>query len=112
MVKSNPHNGSQRRRTQSAANPRMYRGVAPDPEPDHRIKTNAQGQQGNGTCCVCSAEMALRKVSYNNPSRFGDLPNGTPVLPNHRVGGGRYSLIRNDVLCAGSGRIAVTQTEE
>lgn len=110
MVKSNPHGGP-RSRTQSLANPRIYQGVAPDPEPDRRIKTNAQGQQGTGTCRVCSAEMALRKVSRNNPSRYDDLPDGAVVLPNHRIGGGRYSLRRNDVMCGGSGRLAVIKVE-
>lgn len=98
MAKSRPAG-----RTQSIANPTVYRHGPRKEVKDDRSKSDHQGQQGRGKCAQCGAEMNLRKATTNNPSRFGDITDGSRVVPNHRIGGGRYSLIRNDVLCPGAG---------
>lgn len=94
------------RKIQSVGNPTVVRGgFAQEAPKDRRSKTTNKGQQGIGVCASCGVETTLRKVTSNAPSRFGDLPNDTPVLSQHRAGGGRYSARRGDVLCPGAAQI-------
>lgn len=90
-------------RTQSMANPTVFTSPADAVAKDRRGQTLRMGQQGRGTCSECGAEMNMRKATNKSPSRFGDIVDGSPVVPNHRPGGGQYSLRRNDVLCPGAG---------
>jgi hypothetical protein len=79
---------------------RVYRG-APDPvvipAPDNRGRPAGNGQQGEITCPECTGTVRLARASFSSVEtgiRARDI-----IIPNHRVGGGRYSASRGDALC-------------
>lgn len=94
---------NRRKGIQSLANATVFTSPADASASDRRGKTNNRGEQGMGTCSECGIEMAQRKVTYGNPSRYGDLPTGTIVIGAHRVGGGTFSPRRGDAICPGAG---------
>lgn len=100
MPKSQPS----RQRTHSIANPVIYRGGDPGPAPkDHRSKTPGTGQQGSLDCPLCGAQVTLKKATEYD--LYPDLKIGDLIITRHRVGGGRYSVKRGDVLCKQSGQM-------
>lgn len=91
-------------RTHSIARPAVFQGAEQAAAEDKRGSVYAIGKQGRGLCSnpKCGVEVTQRKVTYNNPSRNGDLPIGSLVAASHREGGGQYHARRGDVLCAGA----------
>ena len=95
-------------RTTSLGRARLVRApaaVAKTPAPDKRTRTPGQGGRGTTRCPSCDAEVSLKGAVFSDHDagiRLGDS-----VLSPHRVGGGRYSVMRGDARCPGSDQLPV-----
>ena len=71
---------------------------------DKRNTKPEHSKRGITICPVCKASVAIKLATAEECGKYGAVPDikkGDPIIGNHRVGGGRYSVMRGDALCMG-----------